>query len=119
MPWTAGDIATALAKLRRMLDGGGRHPLVVMATARPLCPHAAARRGAGQRRAGRGAATRAPGLDLPGPQGDAAGLARLGHDRIVDAISLLAAADLDLRGAKAWPEDPCSRCWWPAWRDWR
>jgi hypothetical protein len=30
---------------------------------------------------------------------------RLGHDRIVDAISLLAAADLDLRGAKAWPED--------------
>jgi DNA polymerase-3 subunit delta len=29
---------------------------------------------------------------------------RLGHDRVVQAIDLLAAADLDLRGAKAWPD---------------
>ena len=29
---------------------------------------------------------------------------RLGHDRIVRAIDLLAHADLDLRGGKAWPD---------------
>ena len=29
---------------------------------------------------------------------------RLGHDRIVRAIDLLAEADLDLRGGKAWPD---------------
>src|SRR5918995_1211619 len=29
---------------------------------------------------------------------------RLGHDRVVEAVSLLAGADLDLRGGKAWPE---------------
>ena len=29
---------------------------------------------------------------------------RLGHDRIVRAVDLLAEADLDLRGGKAWPD---------------
>jgi DNA polymerase-3 subunit delta len=29
---------------------------------------------------------------------------RLGHDRIVKAVDLLAQADLDLRGGKAWPD---------------
>jgi DNA polymerase-3 subunit delta len=29
---------------------------------------------------------------------------RLGHERIVRAIDLLAEADLDLRGGKAWPD---------------
>jgi DNA polymerase III subunit delta len=100
-----GDIATALAKLRRMLDGGGRHPLVVMATlhghyARMLQLDGAPVRGE------RDAAER---LGLRGPTFPARKALhqarRLGHDRIVDAISLLAAADLDLRGAKAWPED--------------
>ncbi len=100
-----GDIATALAKLRRMLDGGGRHPLVVMATlhghyARMLQLDGAAV--GGERDA-------AQLLGLRGstyPARKAMQQARrLGHDRIVDAISLLAAADLDLRGAKAWPEE--------------
>jgi len=100
-----GDIATALAKLRRMLDGGGRHPLVVMATlhghyARMLLLDGAAVRG--ERDA-------AQILSLKGSTFPARKALqqtrRLGHERIVDAISLLAAADLDLRGAKAWPED--------------
>jgi DNA polymerase III subunit delta len=100
-----GDIATALAKLRRMLDGGGRHPLVVMATlhghyARMLQLDGAAVRG--ERDA-------AQILSLKGSTFPARKALqqtrRLGHERIVDAISLLAAADLDLRGAKAWPED--------------
>ncbi|MGH9261552.1 MAG: hypothetical protein ACRD08_16935, partial [Acidimicrobiales bacterium] len=30
---------------------------------------------------------------------------KLGHDRVVRAIDLLAVADLDLRGGKAWPDD--------------
>ena len=29
---------------------------------------------------------------------------RLGHERVVRAIDLLAEADLDLRGGKAWPD---------------
>ena len=29
---------------------------------------------------------------------------RLGHDRIVRVVDLLAQADLDLRGGKAWPD---------------
>jgi DNA polymerase-3 subunit delta len=99
-----GDITTALAKLRRMLDGGGRHPLVVMATlhghyARMLQLDGAPIRGEKEA---------AQLLGLRGstfPARKAMQQARrLGHGRIVDAISLLAAADLDLRGAKAWPE---------------
>ena len=29
---------------------------------------------------------------------------RLGHDRVVESVELLAGADLDLRGGKAWPD---------------
>jgi DNA polymerase III subunit delta len=100
-----GDIATALAKLRRMLDGGGRHPLVVMATLHGHYARMLQLDGAPVR----GERDAAQLLGLRGstfPARKAMQQARrLGHDRIVDAISLLAAADLDLRGAKAWPED--------------
>jgi DNA polymerase III subunit delta len=100
-----GDIATALHKLRRMVGGGGRHPLVVMATlhghyARMLQLDGAAVRGEKEA---------AQLLGLRGstfPARKALQQARrLGHERVVQAISLLAAADLDLRGAKAWPEN--------------
>ncbi len=100
-----GDIATALAKLRRMLDGGGRHPLVVMATLHGHYARMLQLDGAPVR----GERDAAQLLGLRGstfPARKAMQQARrLGHERIVDAISLLAAADLDLRGAKAWPED--------------
>jgi DNA polymerase III subunit delta len=99
-----GDITTALAKLRRMLDGGGRHPLVVMATLHGHYARMLQLDGAPVR----GEKEAAQLLGLRGstfPARKAMQQARrLGHDRIVDAISLLAAADLDLRGAKAWPE---------------
>jgi DNA polymerase-3 subunit delta len=100
-----GDIATALAKLRRMLDGGGRHPLVVMATlhghyARMLQLDGAPLRG--ERDAAQLLGLR--GSTFPARKAMQQAR-RLGHDRIVEAISLLATADLDLRGAKAWPED--------------
>ena len=29
---------------------------------------------------------------------------KLGHDRVVRAVELLAGADIDLRGGKAWPD---------------
>ncbi len=100
-----GDIATALAKLRRMLDGGGRHPLVVMATLHGHYARMLQLDGAPVR----GEKDAAELLGIRGstfPARKALQQARrLGHDRIVDAVSLLAAADLDLRGAKAWPED--------------
>jgi DNA polymerase-3 subunit delta len=100
-----GDIATALAKLRRMLDGGGRHPLVVMATLHGHYARMLQLDGAPVA----GETDAAQLLGLRGstfPARKAMQQARrLGHDRIVEAISLLAAADLDLRGAKAWPED--------------
>jgi DNA polymerase III subunit delta len=100
-----GDIATALAKLGRMLDGGGRHPLVVMATLHGHYARMLQLDGAPV--VGEGDAAQLLGLrGSTFPARKALQQARrLGHDRIVDAMSLLAAADLDLRGAKAWPEN--------------
>jgi DNA polymerase-3 subunit delta len=100
-----GDIATALAKLRRMLDGGGRHPLVVMATLHGHYSRMLQLDGADVR----GDKDAAALLGLRGstfPARKALQQARrLGHDRVVEAISLIADADIDLRGGKAWPED--------------
>ncbi|HEX8803060.1 MAG TPA: DNA polymerase III subunit delta [Acidimicrobiales bacterium] len=100
-----GDIADALDKLHRMLAGGGRHPLQVMATlhghyARLLLLDGAPVRGE------RDAAQL---LGLKGSTFPArkalAQVRRLGHDKVVRAMDLLATADLDLRGGKAWPEE--------------
>jgi DNA polymerase III subunit delta len=100
-----GEIATALAKLRRMLDGGGRHPLVVMATLHGHYARMLQLDGApvvGEKDAAQLLGIR--GSTFPARKA-LQQARRLGHDRIVDALSLLAGADLDLRGAKAWPED--------------
>jgi DNA polymerase-3 subunit delta len=100
-----GDISTALDKLHRMLAGGGRHPLQVMATLHGHYARMLQLDGApvvGERDA-------AQLLGLKGstfPARKALQQARrLGHDRVVHAVSLLAEADLDLRGGKAWPEE--------------
>jgi DNA polymerase-3 subunit delta len=99
-----GDIPLALDKLHRMLDGGDRHPLQVMATlhgqyAKILMLDGA--RVSGEKDA-------AQLLGMKGstfPARKALTQARkLGHDRIIRAMDLLATADLDLRGGKAWPE---------------
>jgi DNA polymerase-3 subunit delta len=101
----AGDIRLALDLLHRMLGEGGRHPFQLLAT---LHGHYAR-------------ILRLEGADVTGDQ-DAAQLLglkgstfparkalatarRLGHERVADAIDLLAAADLDLRGGKAWPAE--------------
>jgi DNA polymerase-3 subunit delta len=99
-----GDIRTALAKLHRMTEGGGRHALQIMATLQNHYGRMLMLDGA----AVTGEKDAAFLLGMKGstfPARKALTQARkLGHDGVVRAIDLLATADLDLRGGKAWPD---------------
>lgn len=99
-----GDIATALERLHRMTAGGGRHALQVMATLQNHYGRMLALDGAAV--TGEKDAARLIGLKgSTFPARKALNQARkLGHDRVVRAVALLAAADIDLRGGKAWPD---------------
>jgi DNA polymerase-3 subunit delta len=101
-----GDADTALLVLHRMLAAGERHPLVVMAT---LQRHY----GDMLRLDGSGATSEAAAAGVLGmPKGKSTFRARktldqtrvLGSAGVARAVSLLATADLDLRGARAWPD---------------
>jgi len=99
-----GDAKTALDVLARML-GAGRHPLQIMGS---LHGHY----GRIVRLDGSGAGSEAQAAEVLGIKGStyparkALDQARaLGPDRIHEFILLLAEADLDLRGAKAWPSE--------------
>lgn len=99
-----GEIARSLELLHRMLVGGGRHPFQLLATLHGHYARILRLEGApvtGEKEA-------AAVLGLKGstfPAKKALSTARrLGHDRVVQAIGLLAEADLDLRGGKAWPD---------------
>lgn len=99
-----GDRAKALDLLQRMVVGGGRHPFQLLAT---LHTHFARM----LRLDGADVTSEKQAAELLGMKGStfpakkALGQARkLGHDRVVRAIHLLAEADLDLRGGKAWPD---------------
>ncbi len=100
-----GDIALALDRLHRMIVGGDRHPLQILATLHTHYQRALALDGAGISD-DRAAADR---LGMKGstfPAKKALSLARrLRSQRIREAILLLAAADLDLRGRSAIPPD--------------
>jgi len=98
------DRSTALHLLQRMIGQGERHPFQVLST---LQSHYARM----LRLDGADVATEKQAAELLGMKGStfpakkAMGQARrLGHDRMVRAIDLLAEADLDLRGGKAWPD---------------
>ena len=99
-----GDLDTALRTLHRML-GAGRHPLQLMATLHNHYGRMLALDGADVR----GEKQAAERLGLKGstfPAKKALGtLDRLGPDRLHELVGLLAQADLDLRGAKAWPNE--------------
>lgn len=106
-PWDLTDAvdngarAEALAALHRMLDGGGRHPLAVMAV---LHRHYAA----ALRLEGSGVATEAAAGEVLGASPFAARKSlmlsrKLGFDGIARAIELLADADVDLRGRSGLP----------------
>jgi len=98
-----GDAAAALAHLHRMLAAGGRHPLQVMAT---LHGHLGAMlRLDGEARLSDADAARLLGVHPFRAGRLAAQARRLGRAGVARAIELLAQADLDLRGLKAWPPE--------------
>jgi DNA polymerase-3 subunit delta len=101
----AGDIRLALERLHRMTGAGGRHPLQVMAVLHNHYARLLRLDGA----AVNGEKEAAELLGMKGRSTFAAKKAlqqsrRLGTDRLGAFIGLLAEADLDLRGAKAWPD---------------
>ena len=99
----SGRIDVALDKLHRMLEGGGRHPLQIMATLQTHYLRMLRLDGApvaGEKQA----------AELLGMKGSTfpakkalAQSRRLGSDKIVQAVRLLARSDRDLRGEIAWP----------------
>ena len=100
-----GDAATALGHLHRLMKGGDRHPLVVLATLHRHYGQMLRLDGAGARNDAEAAQL----LGLKGrtfPAKKALTQARrLGSNKVRRAITLLAEADLDLRGQKSWPEE--------------
>jgi len=97
-----GDTAGALAALGRMTGAGGRHPLVVLSVLHGHLGRMLRLDGAGI--GDEAAAASALGV-APFPARKALEQSRrLGHEGVAEAIGLLAQADLDLRGAKGWPE---------------
>jgi DNA polymerase III subunit delta len=100
-----GDTALAVELLHRMLHGGDRHPLQLMATLHGHYARMLRLDGADVRDEGEAAQV----LGMKGstfPAKKALTQARrLGHDGVSEAIRLLAEADLDLRKfSKDWPE---------------
>ena len=96
-----GETATALAHLHRMLEGGERHPLVVMST---LHRHYTAMlRLDGSGVADEQAAAQLLGIGPYPARKALAQTRRLGPSGVARAVELLAAADLDLRGRTALP----------------
>jgi DNA polymerase III subunit delta len=103
-----GDTQAALVALRRMLGGGGRHPLQVMATLTGHVERMLRLDGIDVRNEATaaevlGLKVDARGRSFPAKKSmDAAN--RLGSDGIRRAVALMAGADLDLRGATALPD---------------
>jgi len=100
-----GDVPTALEKLRRMMGGGDRHPLAIMATLQSHYVRMLRLDGSGVR--GEKEAAQLLGLKgstFPAKKALNQGR-RLGGPGIRRAVRLLAAADLDLKGDSAWPGD--------------
>jgi len=100
-----GEIASALAVLHRLMDAGGRHPLVLLATLHTHFGRMLRLEGSGA--TGEVEAATLLGLTKSTFPAKKALLQcrRLGHDRIVRAITLLADADLDLKGRVEWPPE--------------
>lgn len=101
----AGRVTDAVTNLRRMVHGGGRHPLQVMATLNTHFARMLRLDGAGIRTEQDAAAL----LGMKGstfPARKALDQSRkLGSARIARAVQLLATADAELRGVTATPSD--------------
>ncbi len=98
-----GDVATSVELVQRMMAGGGRHALAVMATLQTHFLRMTRLDGANVRGEKEAAAL----LGMKGstyPAKKAMSQARkLGSAKVRRAVGLVAEADLDLRGARAWP----------------
>lgn len=99
-----GDVSTALDRLQRTLNGG-RHPLALMST---LQSHFLRM----LRLDGAGATSEKAAAEVLGLKGSTfparkalTQVRRLGPKRLRRCVELLAEADVDLRGAKAWPDE--------------
>jgi DNA polymerase III subunit delta len=99
-----GDAAKALEHLRRLLEGGGRHPLVVMASLHTHYSRMLRLDGDYEVTDERSAASALGMTGSTFPAKKALMQARrMGNARIARAISLLADADLALKGTVDWP----------------
>ena len=98
-----GDTATALAVLGRLVGPGGRHPLVILATLHTHFARMLRLEGAGiPDEAQAAAALGITGSTFPAKKA-LLQVRRLGYEPLAGAITLLAEADLALRGAVEWP----------------
>lgn len=108
-PWdltdaiAAGDSAAALAALHRLLEGAGWHPLQVLATLHRQTSQLLRLDGSDATRPREAAAVLGT-SEFPARKAldDARALGPTGIRR---AIEILAEADVDLKGRRAWPED--------------
>lgn len=99
-----GDTTLSLQLLQRMMRAGERHPLQVMSILHGHYSKLLALDGANARDEASAAA--AMGIKPGFPARKALDQYRkIGGGAVARAIALLAQADLDLRGAKEWPED--------------
>lgn len=100
-----GRIADAIDLVRRMMAGGSRHPLQIMATLHGHFVRMLRLDGAGARdEADAASILGITGSTFPAKKALTQSR-RLGHDRIADAFALLARADLDLKGARDIPNE--------------
>lgn len=101
----SGDVATALGKLRRMLEAGARHPLQVMVALQTHFERMLRLDGSGATDEKAAAAV----LGLKGSTFPARKAMvqsqRLGSARLTRAVQLLATADVDLRGGSGAPPE--------------
>jgi DNA polymerase-3 subunit delta len=99
-----GDLGTAVDRLHRLLGAGDRHALVVMATLHNHLQRMLALDGAGVGdEKGAAELLGIRGSTFPAKKALEASR-RLGTAKLAQAMGLLAQADLDLRGARAWPD---------------
>jgi len=100
-----GDVALSIDRLQRMMGAGDRHSLAIMATLQSHYLRMVKLDGANVRGEKEAAAI----LGMKGstfPAKKAMNQARkLGSPGIRRAVALLAKADVDLRGAQAWPQE--------------
>jgi DNA polymerase-3 subunit delta len=111
-PWAftdsidAGDAASALGYLHRLMEGGERHPLVILAMLHRHVSGLMKVDSPSVRTEAQAAAAMgiAPGRSTFPAKKALRSAQQWGSDGIAEAIGLLADAEVDLKGASAWPE---------------